>query len=349
VTLSAGQGARLDIYLTPTPETTGQIPKAQVDILFVVDNSNSMEEEQQSLVAAFPTFIDALVQTGAALDLHLGVVTTDLGAGNYSLPSCETPGGDGGMLQNSGRVAGCLPPSDRWISLDSSSGKTNVPNPKQIDGPTLVKNAFQCIAPVGVGGCGFEQPLEAMRRALDPAKNVNPGFRRNDAFLAVVLLTDEDDCSAQRTELFDPAQQGPSDRLGPLTSFRCTEFGISCDKNGREPGPRKNCQPGFDWLYQTDDYVSFLKSLAPPARVYFGTIAGSTEPFEVGTEGGNPVLKPSCQSAQGTAVPAVRLKAVVDGLAPNSSFDGVCTSGFWATLPAMGSRIINAALKTCSR
>jgi hypothetical protein len=63
-----------------------------------------------------------------------------------------------------------------------------------------VAGAFSCIAQLGPDGCGYEQSLEAMYRALDPA--VNPGFIRDDAALAVLFITDEDDCSARDTSLY---------------------------------------------------------------------------------------------------------------------------------------------------
>ena len=68
--------------------------------------------------------------------------------------------------------------------------------------------AFGCIAAVGSAGCGFEAPLEAVYRVLTtPA--INPGFLRDDALLVVILMTDEDDCSAPPdTTLFDPSPAG---------------------------------------------------------------------------------------------------------------------------------------------
>jgi len=314
-----------------------------VDLLFVVDNSNlSLPELQQNLVKAFPQLLEALrdPRFGRALpdgpactqsdrrncripNLRVGVVSTDLGAGSYSLPSCEVAGGDGGRLQNAPRVPSCAPPKDAWIAY--VDGLTNVPDASTRDGIEQVERAFACIAQLGTGGCGFEHPLEAARRALDPTLNVNPGFIRKDAILAIVWVTDEDDCSAKKLQLFDPAQQGLSDPLGPLTSFRCTEFGISCDKNGRQPGVRHKCQPGFEWLHKVEEYAGFFARLKPPGRVVPLTLAGPVEPFEVGTESdGRPLLLPSCKSASGgAAVPGVRLAALTNALQPGLFNEGV--------------------------
>ncbi len=282
-----------------------------------------MEHEQINLAAQFPKLIDALRSPklgGAGCseqtpqncnipNVHIGVISSDLGAGNYGHQTCEVQNGDQGKLQTLARVAGCTPPSDPWISF--IEGQTNVPNGSG-DPVQDVKDAFACIAQLGTGGCGFEAQLESARRALDPALNVNPGFIRPGAYLAVIFITDEDDCSAVKPQLFDPAGQGLTDPLGPLQSFRCTEFGVTCDKGGRQPGPRKNCQPGQDWLYKVEDYARFFSEIKSPGRVIMSAISGPVEPFEVGLEDGKPNLKPSCQSPTGFAVPAVRIQALVE-------------------------------------
>src|SRR5215211_6641760 len=68
-----------------------------VDILFVVDNSSSMREEQGNLSRNFPRFIEALSQIEGGLpDVHIGVVSTDLGAGNFpGATDCQTNDGLG--------------------------------------------------------------------------------------------------------------------------------------------------------------------------------------------------------------------------------------------------------------
>jgi len=305
-----------------------------VDLLFVIDNSNSMEQEQKNLKANFPKLIEALRTpklNNKIPNVHIGIVSTDLGAGNYNLPSCETTGGDKGKLLNTPRIAGCTPPKDPWISYDE--GTTNIPGGGK-DPIKKVKDAFSCIAEIGLNGCGFEQPLESSRRALDPAMNINPGFLRNnprkneDALLAIVYITDEDDCSASNSQLFDPSQQGLTDPLGPLTSFRCFEFGVHCDCAGGKKctrttmGPRTNCVPGGKYLYKIENYINFFKNLKKtpdgkpnPKRLVMAAIAGDTSRVEVGMDGSNPVLKASCTSAQGEAAPAVRIHALVHAFA----------------------------------
>jgi len=65
---------------------------------------------------------------------------------------------------------------------------------------------------------------------------------------------------------------------------------------------------------------------------------------EVDLDGSNPRLKPSCQTSAGFAVPAVRLKAVVDKLSPASSFDSICQVNLKNPLANLAKKIVETAL-----
>lgn len=341
-TVQITDGATTTLEVELLPQLAKLPDSAQLDVLFVVDNSGSMEQEQQALVEAFPSFMQELGASGTLLDLRVGVISTDLGAGNYSLPSCEVTGGDGGKLQNAPRLAGCTAPTDRWIETNAAGSNVPAGTPEQ---------AFACIATLGTRGCGFEQPLAAVLRAVDPSLNINPGFLREQATLAIVVLSDEDDCSAKNSQLFDPQQQALSDPLGPLTSFRCFEFGLTCDVNDRNvAGVRENCVPADDkgWLEAVAGVGGVIEKLQAiktrPGSLFFGVIGGPTNPVIVAKDGPNPVLKPSCQTQNGFAVPALRLKTVVDAFAPRSSFDSICGNDFSAPLRSMAKKIVATAL-----
>ena len=337
VVVAADKGSRLDLTLAPTPKT---VPTAvKLDVLFVVDNSNSMEHEQKALASAFPAFINTLLGYKFMLDLRVGVISTDMGAGQYQLPSCEMTGGDAGKLQSKPRTAGCVPPYDPYISVNGT--KTNVAG-------DMVNEAFACIVKLGLQGCGFEQHLAAISKAIDGKSN--PGFPRQDSVLAVVVVSDEDDCSAANTQLFDPSQQGLTDPLGPLTSFRCFEFGVTCQctKAGKcdrtTAGPRVNCRPTGKYLQDVDQFITKLKASRGKDRVFFAVIGGSADRVEVGFSGSNPMLKPSCQTAMGFAVPAVRLSYIVDQLKPASSFDTICQANLQTPMTNIAKKIAETAL-----
>ena len=88
----------------------------KVDMLFMVDNSDSMGEEQGKLRAQFPHLINVMT-TGdkdgdgkndfpPAKDLHLGVVNSDMGLpGVDGIQNCQGLGQDG-ILQNRPSVGG---------------------------------------------------------------------------------------------------------------------------------------------------------------------------------------------------------------------------------------------------
>lgn len=325
-----------------------------VDLVFVVDNSGSMEQEQGALTRGFSELVAALVSPkfrARLPDLHVGVVSTDLGVGKYTaIPSCGVVGGDKGKLQNTPRSQGCTPPADRFIA--HAAGSTNIPG-CAADPAGCIEQTFSCIAELGTTGCGFEAPLESARRALDPKRRVNPGFLREDALLVVVFVSDEDDCSARKMDLFDRSAAA-ANKLGPLSSFRCFEYGIRCDGDTsaakeRMPGTRRNCVPAGDWLYAVDDYIRFFTQLKGARdRVLMAALAGPISPVRVGTSSNDqPTLQPSCQTSNGFAVPAIRLKKVVDAF--RGDFSSICSGGsstgtstldFGPALAQLGKRIV---------
>ena len=88
-----------------------RIETVKTDILFVIDNSNSMGEEQTSLSTNFPNFINVLEGIEGGLpNVHLGVVSSNVGAGGQPISAC-TDDGDNGRLQGAPRIAGCTPPT----------------------------------------------------------------------------------------------------------------------------------------------------------------------------------------------------------------------------------------------
>ena len=304
---------------------TTKAPITDVDFLFVVDNSGSMEQEQKNLATNFPRLISKL---GKAMNSYrVGVISSDMGAGKLYVDNACITGGDGGKLQTKARVSGCTPPKDPWISVTPTG--SNVPGGD-------ISGAFSCIARLGTGGCGFEQTLESAYMALSPG--INPGFLRKDAALALVIISDEDDCSASSDTLFDPSQQGLNDPLGPVTSFRCFEFGVTCDINDRfKKGVRKGCLPkASGYLHPVDRYLKQLKQLKPAGQVVVSAIVGPASPVEVTAQGNYPTLKPSSSSSAGFAVPSVRLSHLVKAFGKRGSLNSICDSDFSPALDALG-------------
>src|SRR6185312_10750271 len=109
-------------------------------------------------------------------------------------------------------------------------------------------NVLACITPLGDTGCGFGHQLGSIARALGadgaPAPARNAGFLRPGADLAIIILSDADDCSAPpNTVLYslNGGFQNIANALGPIAHYRCNEFGHLChDPTG---DPQRLIQP----------------------------------------------------------------------------------------------------------
>ena len=238
----------------------------QIDILFVVDNSASMGTPQRLLSASLPLLYDklqALVDgDGNPLnpDVNIMFTTTDVGH-----PLCTAPDGYAPALgapqaescteridefidtpesctDGCAMEGGAVGPIDPFIHFDGPMGtSTNVPG-------NAIANAMRCLAPQGIVGCGYEAPLESMLLAIDPAATWNLGnkpFVRDQARLAVVFITDEEDCSVRAPEGYayftDPSQntyweEDPATGAKTQASSAvCWNSGVDCgapDANG---------------------------------------------------------------------------------------------------------------------
>jgi hypothetical protein len=195
--------------------------------------------------------------------VHIGVISSDMGSGSEGVgTNCQRVLGDRGLLygndpKNSlASVApnavpgpgqgqgghpdpnGCgLHTGQRWIS-DIADPTGNGKRIKNYDGN--IQDVFACLAKsVGTGGCGFEHQLQSVRIALganypnEPQYNINPeniGFVRPDAYLQIVLVTDEDDCSADPDDTSNDSMFLQSPQIPTETaSLRCAARGHVCN------------------------------------------------------------------------------------------------------------------------
>lgn len=220
----AQSGAQVEIQQTNT---------TKVDILFVIDDSGSMHHEQAVLAEQIvhmtkelihPTPRDDMIPLPIE-DLHIGIVSTNMGTGAFDYSSCSTaPVGGYGALQNTGRNEGC---EISYTATDCNGGACpwlshSVDNPDDgsVAGNLPIWDDFECVATLGTEGCGLEQQMEAALVALGPQSDVgmhNEGFLRDDSLLAIVFVTDEDDCSAADLELFNPSR---TEQMGQINT-RC--------------------------------------------------------------------------------------------------------------------------------
>jgi hypothetical protein len=331
------------------PERSGEEPprsynqfRRDIDILFVIDNSLSMRQEQESLARNFGRFVEVLENLPGGLpSVHIGVISSDIGIGSH-IEGCDLPGDDG-VLQATPRVAGCTPPADPYI-VDVSLGGGN----RMRNYGGALADSFSCIAQLGTAGCGFEQPLEAMKRALDGSNPRNAGFYRANAYLAVIVISDEDDCSAHDSRMFTTDETS----LGPLGSFRCFEYGIQCEPDTpRIPGERRNCRVRTDspYLKPVELYVDFLKRLKhDPRLIITAGVIGNPGPVTVVLDGeGEAVLAPSCESPAGQADPAVRLAAFLDAFPQRGTRTTICNDDLSGGLIQIAERMASTLQLAC--
>ena len=138
----------------------------KVDIVLMMDNSSSMIQYQNKFSSQVSAMVNNLNSTG--LDYHIAVVTTDMRTGG-----------------NGGKFIG----SPAYVSNST---------------PNLVSTLQSHIA-VGQLGSDLERGLDSVRAALQPAylAGAGRGFLRDDALLAIVILTNEDDYSSDSTSSYE--------------------------------------------------------------------------------------------------------------------------------------------------
>ncbi|HLU67033.1 MAG TPA: hypothetical protein VKZ63_12195, partial [Kofleriaceae bacterium] len=159
------------------------------------------------------------------------------------------------------------------------------------------------------------------------------------------------DCSAHDRSMF--ASDGTDDvgsQLGELSSFRCFEFGTTCEgpSDERQVGPRQNCVAEQSSPYMTDisSYVDFLKGLkSDPSKVIVAAITGGTDPVSVGIDpgpgqtAGQVWVDPQCVVCPGggtdcfpndlgnalvSAAPAIRMNTFLNAFPQRSTYQSIC-------------------------
>jgi hypothetical protein len=343
-----------------TGGSTTTISGRKVDLLFMIDNSSSMVPMQQLLIGNLPSFMDLLKEIPGGLpNLHVAIVSSSMGAGIYSdVDGCnpEMLENDDGQFHSTGRnPPGCAGPSGNFIIADATGATNNFTGD--------ISTVFSCIGLLGATGCGFEHQFASIRRALerasDPTDPTNAGFLRSDALLAIVMLTNEDDCSAPGSDLFNPGQTSNADPLGGLqTGFRCQEYGHLC--NGvppprgitTTPFPLSGCVSAEESgrLVTVASMNAFLRGLkSSPDHILVAAIAGPTEPYAVelrpniqtisGTRESQPAVAHSCVRGEIFADPGVRIEQLTRGFGANGLYENMCDYWGGADMRRIATRI----------
>jgi len=191
------------------------VPCTAIDVLFVVDDSSTMAEEQVRLSAAAPNFIAAMqAQLPDVAVVHVGVISTDSPALGVSAGRCGPfVGGLGFMTQDD--------------NLSMSLG---------------------CAAQVGAAGSPDERPMEMLLAAVDDLANEPGGFNadfvRKPALLVAVIVTDEED-----DHELDPAWGSEGDPIDWFAGLTAIKDGYAQDivVLSLVGTPAPNACPPFQW------------------------------------------------------------------------------------------------------
>jgi len=396
----------------------GGLPLAvnkDVDILFVIDNSGSMGEEQAILAANVGSFIDVLEADQVEANYRIGITTTDNG-NPWCPPGQTTPEGGqlvsspcterlGDFVFNNGEVdvrdLACndictLDPAE----LEILPTTTDVdPNPvarpwlerieghKNIPDGTSTAAAFACFGPMGINGCGFESPLESMYLALVRAQNIDEasyGFLRQNAILAVVIVTDEADCSynkdfatifeADGNKVFwsDPADSFPSSAVCWNAGVECSgdpSSYASCDPVNKDEDGNPGVGDAAAVLHPMSRYIGLLDGLeaekqeiSADNQVVVSLIAGvgvdgvphyadvdlSDSEFQhsFGIGPGCTAPNPLDPNSPVEAVPPVRLRVLTEAFTPDNMFS-ICEADYSAALEAVAAQIRDQINPAC--
>jgi hypothetical protein len=260
----------------------------KVDLLFVIDNSGSMEDEQANLIASFPGFIDAMRTT---LDdtngYNIGVTTSDLYFGDIGDFTCLQ---DGALVTRtngngaSNRACGPYASGKRFMTEADDLADT-----------------FACAAQVGISGEGNERPMATAQAAVSNGMvgpgGCNEGFLRDDALLVLVFITDEED-----DHEIDGCDQLPQD--GSPGEPEQWFDGIVAAKDGNEAsivvlslvGPRDGqqcpaldkCDGGIEGAEVADRIIDFTE------RFTHGFVGSVCEPYGPFFEEAISVIQSAC-------------------------------------------------------
>lgn len=176
-----------------------------VDILWVIDNSNSMETSQQNLASNFNSFINGFLSRG--MNFKMAFTSTDA----YMSLFANNPA----------------------LSLfrDGSDATGHSGIPILTNSTPNINSVFVRNAQLGTAGSGDERAFQSIRETLlNPG---NQGFLRPNSFLSIIIVSDEDDFSWDGQDPLNGNYQAP----GIHTISRYTDFLDSFTNS--QPGSRQ--------------------------------------------------------------------------------------------------------------
>lgn len=337
-----------------------------VDLLFVIDNSLSMADEQQSLRDELPKLVQVLTTGDLNADgmqdfapvksLHVGVVTTDMGIGNNTIDGCTSPDGlgDNGVLRTTSEDGACGGNYPKFLEFSPGAA-----------GNAQATTDFECLAIQGTGGCGFEQQLESALKAVTPSTSEtvtfynnspgqadmgNAGFLRDDSLLAIIMATDEEDCSSSNPdELFNLAS----------TVYQEQNANLRCYKFPQALHPVQRFVDGLLASRADKDLFVFAGIVGIPVQTQdgmewdgleFDAMLAHPDMQETIDPNLNDRLLPSCDNERGKAYPPRRIVELAKGLndaESNALIQSICQASYANAINAILEKIADVLGGAC--
>jgi len=152
-----------------------------VDILWVIDDSGSMADNQDALAKNFNNFISQFLDK--KIDFKMAITTTD------------------GTSRRNGKMVGN---SSKLTRVQANANKDE-----------FIKNFTRWVK-VGTYGSGIEQGLKCASSFLD---RYSTSFLREDAYLAIVFLSDEEDQSEKKVSEYLARFQATKKNKGMVKAY----------------------------------------------------------------------------------------------------------------------------------
>lgn len=226
VALTACEKTDRSFSLADAGSTFQQSPvvvQRKLDILWVVDNSGSMDSSQTNLTASFSSFINRFQSLN--YDFKMAVISTDAWRANYVANNSNKE-----VLRSLriGRLNFTTNPYT-WATMSCKNQVEKDNNActgvRIMDKDTFeLSNAFVLNATQGTNGTGDERAFSSIQTVLDHTDNAD--FRRPDAALAIIIVSDEDDFSANTSTFIaaDYDDESDAEPMIPVNTGSATDI-----------------------------------------------------------------------------------------------------------------------------
>ncbi|MEX0798083.1 MAG: hypothetical protein WD025_01485, partial [Bacteriovoracaceae bacterium] len=223
---------------------------SKVDILWVIDNSGSMSEEQDALAYNFDVFIRDFAEK--SIDFQMAIITTDTRGKNFAEPY-----------------------KDSLSSLTSD---------KLAQDKDQFISDFSRLIRVGINGWGREKGIKASERFTNVIFNNGhaPHYFRDDAYYVVVYVSDEEDQSEKEPSAHLQQMQKWKTHKGLIKSYSIVNISDPYSASGwHSPGYERYAKmselTGGKVKDINSDFHDTLKELGTE-------IAGLTDKYPLGSK-----------------------------------------------------------------